>query len=144
MAGRAYQEIHFVCIYIPWRPSTGDLVRAKREKRRLVNIRTCIICLFIKIKIRGCLEYDTYVFNTVYVFFLHSIHQHIYQVRFFFHVFFLLPPRLFVKKMKIRYYTMSTSGRQLHAAFLTAIFDSYLLFLYMNMMDISSSSAVGS
>ena len=44
MAGHAYQEID--CVYIPWRPSTGALVRAKRENRGLVYVCTCIYLSF--------------------------------------------------------------------------------------------------
>ena len=44
-------NIYIVCI-IPWRPSTGGLVRVKREKRGLVHARNCIYLSFLFAKIK--------------------------------------------------------------------------------------------
>ena len=53
-AGYAYQAIYFeriICL-IPWRLSTGGLVRAKREKRG-VSFVLAFMCLFFLLKSNG-------------------------------------------------------------------------------------------
>ena len=58
----AYQHTWYdiLCVYIPWRPSTGRLVRAKRAKSGLVLAFICLYS-FSKKKQRECLEYDVCV-----------------------------------------------------------------------------------
>ena len=66
-----------------------------------------------------CLEHDTYLFNTVSKQ-IEVNYIYICTRCVFFQVFFRCLPDYVGKKLKTIYYTMSTSGRQLLAAFLTA------------------------
>ena len=53
LAGHAYPDIYVYILYIvciPWRPSTGGLVRAKQEECGLVFVVVLFVFSFIKIK----------------------------------------------------------------------------------------------